>query len=103
MSEKDQSKTQSILLLPPMVEDLRERMKDVERDSRDTKIYMARVDERMQSQGDVLMEIKAAVENLKTDSATQKGRLWGVGTAGGAAGGIIGWLINLWQNMKLHQ
>lgn len=102
MSEP-QTKTQSIAMLPPMVEDLRSRMKDVERDTRDTKIYMARMDERLAEHGDTLKGIKQSLDGLKLDHATQKGKLWGVGTAGGAAGGILGWLINLWQNMKMHQ
>lgn len=81
-----QTKTQALLLIPPMVEEVKDRLENVEKDSVATKIFMAKIDLQMESQGKILEKIDRRMEigdtkfseiekrfvSIETDAATTK-------------------------------
>lgn len=115
MEETPQSKTQALMLLPTMVNDIKGRLERVESDAVETKVLMGKMDVHMDNQSKILERIDKRMEagdskfvtiekkiaTMETIGVTTK-EAWattGKGIAfifgiAGTIGGVITWAIS---------
>lgn len=89
MPHEPKPKTEDIAILPSLVSDLKERMNKVEEESVNTRIYMAKVDERMGVQTALLGDIKQSMRAHDTFINKAKGIMLAMGAVGGVIGEYV--------------
>lgn len=102
------TQTQSIRMLPGLVEDLTKRISLIEKDNNESKVWQAVMTQKSDTQTTLLTEIKedlktgnkatneaideqdGRISTLEQKAAESKGRFWGIGIAASAVGGSAG-------------